>query len=308
MGPDSKLDFAYRYPFSDEARGIVAKMNAGTVDSGYLQAGVDRLKSAFKEGKVPHEKVRGLESIKNRGIAGYVYARMLVSAIGDSYSISRFAAAEAKTAFELLSLDSTENLLRVAEEVGLSTKKENGGYAVPFETFIAIPKSDEGLRLINQNVAKGVVRLDELQLRKLVGSAVEKAVASRLPIERKELPKEVVEAARELKPQEQRVSAGMQRGAYSWIERLLTTPIHDVRHRGVNLIFAPYLVNVKGLDEEKASQIIIGYIERCKLLNPQTKINATYIRYQCRYAKAKGLRPLSLVKARELLKGVAEFE
>jgi hypothetical protein len=76
----------------------------------------------------------------------------------------------------------------------------------------------------------------------------------------------------------------------------------------VNLILAPYLVNSKGLEVEQASRIIVDYIERCKQIDPSTKINERYIEYQCNYAKKRGLRPLSLDRARELLGDQIDFE
>jgi len=303
----SRLDFAYKYPFSQEAREVVAGLNVSSVEEQYLQVGITRLKSAFEQGRVPYEKVKEVSDFKYRQIMGYVYARMLVSAIGDRYSISRFAAAEASTAEEILSLDSVENLLRIADEIGLGVKREKEVFSLPFEKFVAVPKRDDALKLVNQKLDKGIVYVDERQLLKFVACGIEKSIASRLPIDKKDLPRSVVEAAKELKPQEQKITLDVKKGAYAWIEKLLATPIHDVRHRAVNLILAPYLMNVRGLDEESAVKTIVAYIERCKTLNPDTKVNETYIRYQCKYARNKGLRPLSLSRAKDLLQGVAEF-
>ena len=117
----------------------------------------------------------------------------------------------------------------------------------------------------------------------------------------------MIDAAKGVKLPERRLALDLKGGAYAWIEKLLATPIVDVRHRSVNLILAPYFTNVKGLDEEEATKAVMEYIERCKAVNPNTRINEAYIRYQCKYAKNRGLKPLSLVKARELLADVIEF-
>jgi hypothetical protein len=305
----NKLEFAYKYPFSQEAKEVVAELKLGSIDEQYLKEGISILKSAFKDGKIPYEKVREMSEVKYRYLLGYVYARMLVSAVGDAYSISRFAAAEADAAENHLSIDSLDNLLKICAELGLRIrKKESKDFEIGFDQFVSVPRKDSSLGLVNARISKGVVSIDEQQLRKFVGCAIEKEIASRLPIDKKELPKEIIEAAKELKPREQRISLDLRKGAYSWIEKLLSTPISDIRHRTVNLILAPYLVNVRGIDEESAAKLIIDYIEKCKRINPNTKINESYIRYQCKYAKNKGLRPMSLVRARDLLKGVAEFE
>lgn len=302
-----KLDFAYKYPFSKEAREIVAGLKVTSVDRKYLQEGVLQLSSAIRSGRITHARARGITEVKLGYIMGYVYARMLASTLGDWYSISRLASAEADAAAEFLALNIDE-LLNIASELGIDVKKEHDDFVVGFEQFVSVPKRDKGLMLINQRLAGGSVKIDVRKLLELVKGGIEKAVADGLPIAKGSLPKEVVEAAKQLKAPERKVALSSRQGAYAWIERLLATPIGDVRHRSVNLIFAPYLVNVKGMDEESAVRVIRDYIERCKKINPNTKITESYIRYQCRYAKNKGMRPLSLTKARDLLKEVAGFE
>lgn len=303
----NKLDFAYKYPFSQEAKEVVGEQNATSVDRNYLQEGISQIFGAQKTGRIVHERTRSITEVKLRYIMGYVYARMLVSAIGDTYSIARFASAEADAAAEFLALN-VDDMVRIGNEFGLGIKREKENFVVGFEAFVSVPKKNPEMELINQRLSEGMVRVDVRQLLALVKGSIERGVSEGLPIDKKSLPKEVVEAAKTLKPQERKISLSARAGSYAWIEKLLSTPIADVRHRSVNLIFAPYLVNVKGLDEENAAKIIIDYIERCKMINPNTRINESYIRYQCKYAKNKGMRPLSLVKARELLKEVAEFE
>ncbi|MDE1854992.1 MAG: DNA primase noncatalytic subunit PriX [Candidatus Micrarchaeota archaeon] len=302
-----KLDFAYRYPFSQEAREVVAGLNVTAVDRNYLQEGISQITSVLKTGRIAHERTRGITEVKLRYIMGYAYARMLVSAMGDGYSISRFAAAEAEAASEFLAF-SVDDMIKIGNEFGLGVKRDKDTFVVGFESFVSVPKRNAELKLINQRLAGGKVTIDVRELLALVKGSIEKGVSEGLPIDRKIIPKEVAEAAKLLKPQEKKIALVSRAGSYSWIEKLLATPIADVRHRSVNLIFAPYLVNVKGLDEESAARTIIDYIERCKKINPNTKINESYIKYQCKYAKNKGLRPLSMTKARELLKEVAEFE
>ncbi|MCL5106367.1 MAG: DNA primase noncatalytic subunit PriX [Candidatus Marsarchaeota archaeon] len=73
-------------------------------------------------------------------------------------------------------------------------------------------------------------------------------------------------------------------------------------------IAAPYFVTVRKFSEEKAFMLISGYIEKCKELEGNTKINDAYIRYQCRYAKGKKMRPLAFEKSKDLLKDVIDLD
>jgi len=59
---------------------------------------------------------------------------------------------------------------------------------------------------------------------------------------------------------------------------------------------------------EQATKIINDYIEKCKELDPNTKITERYIEYQCNYAKKRGLKPLSIERAKELLGSAIEIE
>jgi hypothetical protein len=91
-----------------------------------------------------------------------------------------------------------------------------------------------------------------------------------------------------------------------WIEKLLEKPFPDGRKRLINLVFAPYLVNIKKLDVEEAINDINDWLSKCQSLYP-TKINQTYIRYQVRYAKRRNLLPISKEKAKEKFADVEEI-
>ena len=81
---------------------------------------------------------------------------------------------------------------------------------------------------------------------------------------------------------------------YSWIEKLLTTPIPDGRKRTVWLILAPYLVNVKRLDDGQAELILREWLKRCNELYPVDRALLNKLKYFVRYARERRLKPLSL--------------
>ncbi len=51
-----------------------------------------------------------------------------------------------------------------------------------------------------------------------------------------------------------------------WIEILLKTPLDDYRKTIVNLVLAPYLINIRRLHYESAFTIIKEWLERCASL------------------------------------------
>ena len=52
----------------------------------------------------------------------------------------------------------------------------------------------------------------------------------------------------------------------NWIERLLQTPLQDYRKYCIWRIFVPYLLNVRRLSEQEATDIIKDWLSRCNQL------------------------------------------
>lgn len=77
-----------------------------------------------------------------------------------------------------------------------------------------------------------------------------------------------------------------------WIEKLLQTPIDDYRKNAVNLILAPYLINVKKLSYDAALNIINTWLSKCGELR-QLDQNFDYtVRYALKYSAKNGHKPI----------------
>jgi hypothetical protein len=80
----------------------------------------------------------------------------------------------------------------------------------------------------------------------------------------------------------------------AWMEKLLETPIDDYRKNAVNLILAPYLINIKKLPYDDALNIINNWLSKCDELR-QLDQNFDYtVRYALKYSAKNGNRPLKL--------------
>ncbi len=302
-----ELTFSYKYPFSATARETIQSLNIQEISQKYIEAGVIRVQEAIDKGAIEFVDTK-YEELMYTYLLSYVYARMIISALNDKSLIKRYAYAEAKRAEAALMAEEPEGTIKVAKDIAVEAGVKDDLFYVRFQTYLRYMPKEESFALVRQKLAGGLVYLQKERFIKVLSVAIAARVARGLPISIDELPKEVIEAAKKIKVPVVTIKAKGGKGNYSWVEKLLSTPITDVRHRTVNLILAPYLVNVKGLSPEDASKIIIDYIERCKELNPNTKINEAYIRYQCEYAKKKGLKPLSFKRAQEMLQGVANLE
>ncbi len=298
------LDMAYKYPFSDEAKRYISVLKA-PFEPAMLESGRRRLDDALQRSRIPYSET-GIAAVKQVSVISYLYARMLVSAMASRLAIGRYVKAEAERCGEALKKDTEKNVLRIATELRTGIEYDDGFY-MPLTSFLMLSPKTPAFALVRQELEKGIVYMDGYRAAGIMKVAIEREMSKGLPIPSKDLPREVVAYARGIRAPMQKASLKTDQSRYEWIAKLLGSPIPDVRHRTVNLILAPYLVNVKGMSEEEAAKTIIDYIERCKQIEPSTKVNETYIRYQCRYAKAKGSKPLTHENAKELLKGVIEL-
>ncbi len=306
MVDSARLDYSYRYPFSDEARELAASTQH-MMEIKYIAMAGKHLREALS-GRLPFSEI-GVSSVKLDYVIGYAYSRMLVSALRRADIIRKYAEAEAGRSAEALSRsDDPDCIVGMAARLGVNMgiafrkKGEPEQFSISYIDFINNSPGGKAESLVNQRLSGGAVLLDRAGAIYVLEMAMAREIAKGLPIKRTDLPKEVLDYAKGMRF-ENAEAAKLPRGrdSIAWIDRLLGTPIADVRHRTVNLILAPYFVNIKGLDVDSATKAISEYIERCKQLEPNTRVNESYIRYQCEYAKRRGLKPLSLDRARELL-------
>ena len=85
---------------------------------------------------------------------------------------------------------------------------------------------------------------------------------------------------------------------YTWIEHLLQTPISDFRKLVIDLILAPYLINIKKLTYEESYTIIRNWLDKCnKLKRLDNKRNfESRINYELNKAINKGIPSMSIEK------------
>ena len=303
-----ELDIAYRYPFSEEAKKVVGEASSSSIDYRYVELGKDRVAQDIS-GKAAYFDIE-MDSIKLNYVLSYAYARLVASAMGP-FAVEPFAEGEAERSAQALKKDSVENLKKVANALGIRYLISGNEVKMPFEEYVAKAPEQDSFRLVNADLKAGRVSMGLSAFIDILKNSAKKRIMAGLPIPKQEIPKEIIKAAAEIKlPASMSGIKLPEKGqkTFGWIERLLQTPIPDVRHRTVNLILAPYLVNVRNMSPEEAFKVINDYIERCKKVNPDTKIGEQYIRYQCNYAKKRGMRPLALQKAKELLGGLVELE
>jgi len=84
---------------------------------------------------------------------------------------------------------------------------------------------------------------------------------------------------------------------YTGIEHLTQTPIEDFRKLVIDIILAPYLINVRKLSFEESYTIIRNWLDKCNELRLDNYRNFEYrINYALKNALNKGIGPMSMEK------------
>jgi hypothetical protein len=304
MDEREQVDFAFKYPFSNEAVALVGKIPATDIQTNNLRLAFKQIETAANKGFA--YSYTGLDSLKRELVLVYVHSRMLLSALGDPWLIERYADSVASRAVGALLSDlDRRDLPLLFEELGITVSRIGGWeFRLGVFDFLGSHNNFADFGLVNLRLSQGEVTLDFDKTVKFARILIKKKVMSGLPIPKNALPKYVVDFAKTVRPQLPKNIDNVGKPGtdkINWIDELLAKPIIDGRHRVVNLVLAPYLVNVKGIPLEEAVKIIMQYIERCKQVNPDTKVNEQYITYQCKYAEKRGSKPLSKMRAKEFL-------
>jgi non-catalytic primase subunit PriX-like protein len=85
-----------------------------------------------------------------------------------------------------------------------------------------------------------------------------------------------------------------------WIEEnLLKTGLDDYRKNIVNLVLAPYLINVRKLPFEQATNIILQWLDLCRIERPLDFNARTLVDNALRSVKKSGYKPMSLSKLKQ---------
>lgn len=183
------------------------------------------------------------------------------------------------------------------ERVG--SKEDRYAYSVGVEDYLALATRHELTRvqkwkLTRQPLWTGRVYFTENMLNDFFGDAVQRVISEGVKnLRRGVFPKQLAEIrARVLAfVPVPRTQPGRR---YVYIDELMKHPISDGRHRFVWLVLAPYLVNVKKVDESEAIEKIKTYVSA----SGEMRAMKRFVEYNVRRAKRNGLMPPTMNKLR----------
>ena len=209
----------------------------------------------------------------------------------------KFSKKEAERAKAFFVKEEPSTKLSIMSECfDVSTKVEawerKGSYLVLFEDYLALVSKydlskNPKWKLARQELDSGVIHLSDNLLNDLFGDCAFVAISEGVRnLRRGTFPKQlagVKEAVIQYVPSPRpRTNKG-----YLYVEDLLAHPVSDGRHRLVWLVLAPYLVNIKKLDDETAIEKIRAFVAAAG----ETSAMRRFVEYNVRRARRNGLLP-----------------
>ncbi|MDG6982951.1 MAG: DNA primase noncatalytic subunit PriX [Nitrososphaerota archaeon] len=284
-------DLELRYPFAPRSRKFFDSIPVedGLASKEVIDQTKSRLLSSL--GRVKYEP-----SMSELVEFSSFFAAALVAS-QDPVLSSRFSKKEGERARAFFITEGPLNKTTIVAECfgtvvqGSETGEERQSYTLPFEGYLSLVSKyelkDPKWRLARQELVMGVVRMGDNLLNDFFGDCALAAIADGVRnLKKAPLPKQLVgvkdEVIQYVPSPKPRTNKG-----YLYVEDLLAHPVSDGRHRLTWLVLAPYLINVKKLDDEAAIEKIRAFVQAAG----ETSAMRRFVEYNVRRARRNGLLP-----------------
>jgi len=216
----------------------------------------------------------------------------------DPVLTSRFSKKEAERAKEFFLREEPGAKVGVLAEcfdISVSLAETGDGratYSMPFGDYLTLVSKYElsknpKWKLARQELEAGIVHLSGNLLNDLFGDCSLAAIAEGVRnLRRGPFPKQLAGVKEDVLQYVPSPRPRTNKG-YLYVEGLLAHPVSDGRHRLVWLVLAPYLVNVKKLDDETAIEKIRAFVAAAG----ETSAMRRFVEYNVRRARRNGLLP-----------------
>jgi len=269
------LEFAAKFPFSNEAKQIIDERKPEITD-GIIERALERLKHAFKTGRVMTGTPISAEE-KFEEILIYAASRMILAGINNPFLTNRYAVAWAKTTYEKMSVEEAK---RLGKEFGIEMVEKNRVSFLPLPVYLEFCPEDVAYSLVNREMEGGHVKINEREFLRIVQEAVKKHL-EKLPRgkPRDERIKKAGEQLREFLPKIDRKTTTAIKGDHPPCINALLEQVYKHENLGhhARWSLAVYFVN-RGVDTEA----IIS------LLSNLPDFSEKKTRYYVEHAKKRG--------------------
>lgn len=297
-----------KYPFLRRARDVLAETSpedSGLPRSEIIDQARYRMERALRNADMNIQNLRGWAQY--RDFASRTGRVDIHSDVVDFYSFFVAVQASARDPFVTTCLGKAEaqrskafffregkaDRLRIFNEAtGLTfTPEPEDLSGLPVETYLTFGSErdlfeDPAWKLGALPLNRGVIHFSQNLILDLFASIVNSLMASGMKALRTQpIRADVMLLVRQMEPLIPRRDVGS-RANYDYVEQVLKHKVSDGRHRLAWLVLAPYLVNIKGIDENTAVETILEYIGSTSYRQ--------FVRYQVKRAARQGLLPPSI--------------
>jgi hypothetical protein len=223
----------------------------------------------------------------------------------DGYLVLKFARSEGDRAKQFFMREDPKTKAAIVEACFavpadvIEGAGRTSGYSMGFQDYLSVVTRYEltkqpRWKLVRQALQGGKVFMSDNLLNDFFGDCAQQAVAAGARNLRKAtFPKQLTEVKNTVMRYvpAQKVQ---QRKGYSYVDGLLEHPVSDGRHRLVWMVLAPYLVNVKRLEEAEAIEKIRAFVS----VAGETADMRRFVEYNVRRARRTSLTSRDLRKRR----------
>jgi non-catalytic primase subunit PriX-like protein len=288
-------DLMVRYPFAPQSRQFFERLpiEESFSSNDVLAQAENRLLSSLGRARYePH--ISELIDFSSFFVVALVAAQ-------DIFLTRRFAAKEGERAKSFFVKENTPDKPAIFNLcLGLKiarSESEGVWYQLRVEDYLRFATKLELVKsarwqLVNQSLSNGIVYLSENAANDLFGEAAERMIQEGVRnLRRAQFPKQLA-GLRDGVIQYIPLQRARSTRGYLYVEELIKNPVTDGRHRLTWLVLAPYLVNVKKLEDEEAVEVIRSFVSR----TGETKAMNRFIQYNVKRARRTGLMPPTIGK------------
>ena len=294
QGEPALSQLMVRYPFTPGSRRFFDKLpiEESFSSAEVLRQAESRLLGAIKRQRYERHMSELIE-----------FSSFFVSALvasQDQFLGQKFAETESAFAKDYFAAERQQDkagIIRDCFDIGFSRSElPNYAYSILVIEYLRASTKFElrsqRWKLVNRPLSDGTVYFTENDLNDFFGELSEKMIYGGVKNLRKvAFPKQLVTVREEIVPYLPPPKTRSSRG-YLYIEELLKHPVADGRHRLTWLVLAPYMVNVKNLEEAEAVERIRAFVAA----RGETSSMKRFIEYNVKRAKRNGLMPPTLSK------------
>jgi hypothetical protein len=291
LSESSVTDLELRYPFTPRSREFFDKvpLTEALSSEDVMAKTESRLLNSIGRGEYE-------PTFTDIDLSSFFAAALVASQ--DGVLTSKYSTKEAERAKEFFKDEKPKDKVAALSECyGIkfewtSVDDRHVSYSAPFQSFISLTSKLELVKnakwkLVRQDLDGGIIRMGDNLMNDFFGDCARAVVSEGVRNFRKApFPKELVRMRDKVLQFVPSPRPRTNKG-YLYVEDLLAHPVSDGRHRLTWLVLAPYLVNVKKLDDEQAIEKIRTFVATAG----ETSAMRRFIEYNVRRARRNGLLP-----------------